>query len=1011
MQAEAGEKTEALRERVEQELARALAVLPSLGADPALGDFLMAEIAAGPDPEHTARVTARVLEAVSAAEGRLDVADPERAGRGIARLLGAAPFFSTWLARHPDWLGRLAQDELEHERGLEEYLERLAAMREARQGDDPADWLRELKYYELARITWRDVDVVPIDRVGETLAEVSHLAEALLACAFDLAAARVSERFGKPLWRGPEGERVELAFCVLGLGKLGSEELNFSSDVDLVYVHEEPPGPLSLLDAGEGARCSDVEYWNAIGRELRTLVSASTGSGFLYRVDLDLRPEGGKGPLVICEEELLRYFEVRADLWERTAYMKARPVAGSTALGWRVLRRLQPMIFHRGMHWDAVEAIRILKERIESERSGGEDEFDVKLDRGGIRDVEFVAQSLQLLHGGRIPQLRERSTQLSIAGLAAVGVLPAEVADRLLESYRFLRRLENRIQMEGEQQRHRCPRDEDGLERLALSLGLRGGDGRSAGAVLAREIENVRERVVSNLPTMLGGGSDERILDLFARHIPKLLAHPTARRMVESLGEHFARAVDRSPEPSRALNNLDRFVSGVGSRRFYYELLFDRPELVDRLTALFSSSEYLSGYLARHPGLIEPVFDDPEVLLLDREALEQDLETLGGYGEDEETRLRALRLFHHRQMINVGLLDLDGRIERLETERSLTEIGEVCLACALDLARDQIASRSDEARQRLAESEFLVVGMGKLASGELSYGSDLDLIFLYDAPGVEGPAKMEVQELSVRLAQKLIAALQTRTADGMCYEVDTRLRPSGNQGLLVTSIDAFEHYHAESADLWERQALLRSRPVAGGEALARRFVEIRREILGRPLPDGAAQEIHRIRLRMEHELARETAVRKDLKTGRGGLTDIEHVVQLLQLRHGREHEALLATDPIEVQLERLRDLGLLEAEDARALAEGWHFLVLLSSRMRVVENRSISDLDEERGDLEGIARMLGYVDESGRSGAAARQLLRDYQRHTDGIREIYLRVLAVEEEDGDAGSQSGTRAP
>jgi glutamate-ammonia-ligase adenylyltransferase len=999
-----GETPETLRGRVEGELLTALGDVAHSPAGAALSGSLVDEVCAGPDPEHTARVIGRALEAMMAAGIGLELPDPERAGRGIARLLGAAPFFSTWLVRHPDWLVRLANDELDRARALEVYVERLAAMRQAREGDDPAEWLRELKYYELARITWRDVDSVPIERVGETLAEVSHLAEALLGCAFDIAAARVSERFGPPRWRGPEGDTVELAFCVLGLGKLGSEELNFSSDVDLVYVHEEPPGPLSSLEPGEGAGCSHVEYWNAVGRELRTLVSASTGSGFLYRVDLDLRPEGGKGPLVICEEELLRYFEVRADLWERTAYMKARPVAGDAALGWRVLRRLQPMIFHRGMHWDAVEAIRILKERIESERSGGESEFDVKLDRGGIRDVEFVSQSLQLLHGGRIPQLRERSTQLSIAGLAAVGVLPPEVADELLASYRFLRRLENRIQMEGEQQRHRCPRDEAGLERLALSLGLRGDEGESAGAVLARKIERARERVVSNLPTMLEGSSDERILDLFARHVPRLLAHPTARRMVEELGGHFARAVDRSPDPSRALNNLDRFVSGVGSRRFYYELLFDRPELVDRLTALFSSSEYLSGYLARHPGLIEPVFDDPEVLLLDREALESDLDSLGGYRDDEELRLRALRLFHHRQMINVGLLDLGGRIERLDMERALTEIGEVCLACALDLARDQIASRSDEYRQRLSESEFLVVGMGKLASSELSYGSDLDLIFLYDAPGVEGPAKMEIQEISVRLGQKLIAALQTRTADGMCYEVDTRLRPSGNQGLLVTSIDAFERYHAESADLWERQALLRSRPVAGGDALARRFSEIRREILGRPLPDGAAKEIHRVRLRMERELARETAARKDLKTGRGGLTDIEHVVQLLQLQHGAKHEALLEADPTGVQLARLQALGLLDAEGARALAEGWHFLTLLSSRMRVVENRSISDLDQERGDLEGIARMLGYSGESGRSGAATRELLADYQRHTDGIREIYLRVLGVSEEDGDSGA-------
>lgn len=979
----------------ETELQKPLRALERRGAPTAFGRSMLAEIEVGPDPERTARAVRRVLEAV--VESRVEIApsDPVAAGRGFARLLGAAPFLATHIARRPMWLPRLAGDSLDRARTKSEYAERLEAHLRARAGETTEDSLREFKYYELARITWRDVDVLAIEDVGETLAELSSLAEALLTHALEVALARTAGRLGPSRWQGPGRKPVDLAMVVLGLGKLGTGELNFSSDVDLVYVYEEPPVPLSSLDSAQGARCSPVEYWSEVGRELGPLVSAYTNEGFLYRIDLELRPEGTRAPLVICEDELLRYFEVRADLWERAAYMKARPVAGDHDLGWRVLRGLDPMIFSRAMQWNVVDAIRHLKERIELERSGGNDEFDVKRDGGGIRDVEFVVQSLQLLYGGRIPQVRERSTERAIGALAGAGVLPAEVAATLLAAYRFLRRLENRIQMEGEQQRHRCPQGGEALERLARALGLRGSDPGEAGFVLAREIQDTRESVVASFPAFLGHGSQEKVLDLFARHLRAALVYAPVRQLVEGLALRFAREIDTSPSPNRALDNLERFVRGVGSRRFYYELLTDRPELVDRLTALFASSEYLSGYLARNPELVEPVFDDPDVLLLGREALEQDLSSLGGHAPEDETRLRALRLFHHRQMINVGLLDLAGAIESSEAERSLSEIAEVCLDGALALARDQIAARSLEHEERLGKTAFLVVGMGKLATLELSYGSDLDLIFLYDASQTDAPAQLEAQELSVRLAQKLIAALHTATAEGRCYEIDTRLRPSGNQGLLVTSISAFERYHAES-DLWERQALLRARPIAGDPRLGERFLAARLEILRRRIPVDAAQEIHRIRIRMERELARETSARKDLKTGRGGLIDIEHVVQLLQLRHGAEHATLFEPDPLELQLGRLADLGLLDASDAERLRAGWRFLKSLSSRLRVVENRSISDLDQERGDLESLARALGY-DGGPRGRSAGRELLADYHRNTEMIRDVYLRVLAVDE--------------
>jgi glutamate-ammonia-ligase adenylyltransferase len=291
--------------------------------------------------------------------------------------------------------------------------------------------------------------------------------------------------------------------------------------------------------------------------------------------------------------------------------------------------------------------------------------------------------------------------------------------------------------------------------------------------------------------------------------------------------------------------------------------------------------------------------------------------------------------------------------------------------------------------------EFLVVGMGKLASWELTYGSDLDVIFLYDVQGADDRVLLEAQEYFVRLAQKLIWALQTRTASGICYEIDARLRPSGNQGMLVVSLGAFERYHSTSAQVWERQALLRARPVAGSSRLGAAFEQLRRRILHEPPPADVGQEIHRVRLRMETELAQETMRRHDFKTGRGGMHDVETVVQLLQLVHGSRHEALFDVEPVANQLARLQRLGLLDDSAADILRGGWEFLQRLSSRLRIVENRSISDLDEERGDLEAVARDLNYGSPQ-RKGGALRALLDDYRRHSAAIRAVYCNVLGVE---------------
>ena len=957
-----------------------------------------------PRPEQADRLADRLLSATLGGDAG-SVASrlkqrPDGCGEELSRIFyavcGIAPFLATFFERNPLWLFELLEDELEKPRERGELERRLDAALSAEGGSDPAVALRRFKYFELARITIRDScdEWVPLSESAVTLRELSALADVLLERALAIAEIGVRESLGPARWRSRDGETIPLAFSVLGLGKLGSEELNYSSDVDLVYVHETPKSPLALPepeDASKGfAALAPVDYFTRLAQSFAKLVGSQTTERFLYRIDLDLRPQGAQGVLVVSDESLAAYYEAWADTWERAAFMKARPVAGDSKLGWRAIRKVDPMIYRSGMDYAGVESILAMKRKVEEARGGRSDGFNVKIDAGGIRDVEFIAQALQLLHGGRILQIRGRSTQASLTNLLDVGLLSSDDAGRLIEAYLYLRRVENRIQMEDERQQHLVPGAGDALTRLARSMGFLSTD---ASDCFEAELQRRRVTVQTLFAGTYAEGGKNRILDLFARNVPQMIALPSMREMFDALAEQLARKIDESPEPERALNSLDRFIASIGSRRFYYELLLDRPELVSRLVALFASSKYLANYLSRYPRLIERLFADPDVLLHSREALRTEFEeTLRSIADESrdpnEVALDALRIFQHCQVLNVGLLDIAGEIGRAEAEVGLSEVAEVCVTEALRIAERRLATR----REGVPEGAFLVVGMGKLGSSELTYGSDLDLIFLYDVPGGDPARNIEAQTYFVTLSQRLMSSLQSPTGEGFCYEIDARLRPSGKQGSLVTSLAALRRYHQSGAAVWERQALLRARVVAGDPRLAEAFATARREILGAPMPEDFAAEVDTIRQRMETELASETRMRRNFKTGRGGLLDVETVVQYLQLRHGREDPALFEVGRVEIQLGRLADRGLLAPEAAVKLGAGWEFLQQLSSRLRMVENRSITELDGERGDLEGLARRLGYA-AGGRDRSARRALLADYQRHTDEIRHIYEEIL------------------
>ncbi|MEE8165466.1 MAG: hypothetical protein V3T64_07855, partial [Myxococcota bacterium] len=508
-----------------------------------------------PNPNAARRLADNALAVTTPQIRAALAACPEDAIAAVFRALcGVAPFFASALVRNPSWLPALAAENYSKPRARATLLADLDAALETVRSRDPSQTgaairvLREFKYYELARITVRDCspEWLPLPESAETLSELSLLADALLDRALAIAVEAIAAQIGPAKWASVEASNpdIELGFCVLGLGKLGSRELNYSSDVDLVYVFESPEGPVFQSefdpefdreldsDPQRGSAVAPVEYFTRLGQKFGAIVAETTAHGFLYRIDLDLRPEGSQGGLVISDNALETYYEAFADTWEKAAFMKARPVAGDLDLGWRTIRAVDPMIFRSSMDYAAVESIRTLKAKIEAAHGHSDSGFNVKIDSGGIRDIEFIAQSMQLLHGGRIPQVRDPSTQGALERLAGAEVLPPTAVDGLLDSYRFLRRLENRLQMEAERQTHVVGTRPAQRTRIARAMGYRGPN---SAEEFDLDLGVHRAEVVSFFESFVGGGDDERIFELFSRNVPSLVALDTSRRLIRQL--------------------------------------------------------------------------------------------------------------------------------------------------------------------------------------------------------------------------------------------------------------------------------------------------------------------------------------------------------------------------------------------------------------------------------------------------------------------------------------------
>ncbi len=841
----------------------------------------------------------------------------------LERVVAASEFVAEAVNREPGLLAQLAESgELRRPREAGEIARLARAVVDG--GEDEATFmadLRRLRRREMVRIAWRDLTGAAA--LAEVLHELSNLADAAITAGLEFAGRPLAERYGTP--RSRDGEPQELV--VLAMGKLGGRELNFSSDIDLVLLYPE---------SGEtdGRRpIANEDYFTRLAQALVRLLHTPTAEGFVFRVDLRLRPFGESGPPVVNFGAFEEYLQKHGRDWERYAYVKARAITGIAAYRGLYDEAVRPFVYRRYLDFGVFESLRGMKEMIAREVARRELQDDIKLGPGGIREIEFIVQAQQLIRGGSEPGLQTPSLLAVLPRLQGAKLLPAAVVADLQEAYGFLRRCENRLQMVADQQTHALPVDEAGRRRLATAMGVAGWSD------FMRQLDERRRKVTAHFNNVVFGPGGRALaapvatLDalwapepeesVIATDIARLGIRDSAgaagllvalrrsayfrrldefgrRRLAVLLPRLLTEIANDSGGDSETgelalLARLIRIVEAIGGRTAYLALLNENASALSRLVGICRLGDYLARQVAAHPLLLDELLDSRIFETMpDRSQFRQELAIrLEHAGNDEEMQVDALRHFRRAATFRTAMQDLTGRLPLMQVSDRLTDVAELILDQALSLAWRKMLELYGEPRCVIAGCEraarVAVVGYGKLGGMELGYGSDLDLVFLHDSAGEQqntaGPKAVDNEVFFLRLAQRLLHLLTVHTAAGRLYEVDVRLRPSGKGGLAFTQIAAFEDYQRREAWTWEHQALLHSRWVAGDVDLGAEFSRIRREVLVNSVRRETLREdivAMRERMRSEHYRAHEGFF--DLKQDRGGIADIEFIAQYWVLR-------------------------------------------------------------------------------------------------------------------------------
>ncbi|MBW3576559.1 MAG: bifunctional [glutamine synthetase] adenylyltransferase/[glutamine synthetase]-adenylyl-L-tyrosine phosphorylase [Actinobacteria bacterium] len=917
----------------------------------------------------------------------------------LVAVAGASRPLGDLLARHADAVESLREPQPVHAAGIAEQVKVAIASTD---GDDRAAAVAGIRRRTTAAIAARDLTgELDVEQVGW---ELARLADGVLAGA----TAALHDELG--------GERPTARLCVIGMGKLGGEELNYVSDVDVVFVHAPRRADASNQDA-RAAREEAQQVFTALLR----LLNASTTMGRAYEIDPTLRPEGREGALSRTVPSFVAYWERWAKTWEFQAMLKARPVAGDLALGQELLDAAEPFVYPENLDPSTVSQVRDMKGRVEAKdevvRHG---QRHLKLAPGGLRDIEFAVQLLQLVHARGDPTIRQRGTVRALAALGDRGYIAVDDAETFSSAYRRLRTVEHRLQLAEERRTHTVPDDPDRQECLARSLGYRPTADRRARAAFLEELRSLQ----GNVRDLHAKLFYRPLLEMHAA-VPAsdaalveqrtgVLSEDAALRRLEALGFRDARGVLRdvraltagvsrrattlrmalpamlhalaeSPDPDGGVRGLRTLVEAHGDDAALVAALRDQPPVADLLARLLGTSEVAGELLLTVPQGVEWLTNaDARAQPRLREDLVRTALGMLRWQEDLAGRQAALRRFKRREQARIVIRDLAGDASVTAVGAELAALGDACLEAGLQAVLDAV--RDAEGTGDGDPASIAVIGLGKLGGRELHYPSDLDVMVVHGPTPDDGDAGGDERRASVfavEVAERLLPALSSATAEGTAFDVDAELRPEGRSGPLSRSLASCRAYYERWAEPWERQALLKARRVAGDMELGRSFVALAQQH-AYPQVFGTAEAtaVRRMKARIERErIPRRVDPKRHLKLGAGGLTDVEWTVQLLQQQHGA-HEPMLRTPSTMAGVDALQDVGILDATEATWLRDGYRFLATVRNRLYLLRQRDVDVLPTAVLVLEKLARSLGY-------GRNARQVLEDdYLRHTRHIRRV-----------------------
>lgn len=876
----------------------------------------------------------------------------------VGKVWACSEFVARLCTRKPFLLKELFEQGLETGSALSDFKTRIQkAMSSAADTDESLmQVLRVQRQREMLRIAWRDLE--GFATLHQVLCELSDFAEAMVSVTLDHLYNKAIQVMGTPM----SEQGVPQTLLVLGMGKLGGHELNFSSDIDLIFAYAEDGHTRG------GRHLTNHEFFLRLVRQLVKVLNETTQEGFVFRVDARLRPYGESGPLVMGFTAMEQYYQSQGRDWERYALIKARAICGDKKDIETLTAMLRPFVYRRYLDFSAFESIREMKLMIEAEvkRKGIQD--NIKLGRGGIREIEFIGQTFQLLRGGRDVMLQTRGIMDALDMLGEMKLLAIDEVDQLKQAYHFLRRLENRIQMDRDRQVHNLPDDEVGRQKLSLAMGVEHWDELNEQIKIHREnVDTIFQGIVSNESETEknteeavalkaywsnASASDDLMqwledrgffntsevlqqLDSFRKSAQvKTLSELASKRLLNLLSKLLVQ-ITTFPEPSVLLERILEILNSVTGRRVYINLLLEYPEARTQMLSLCAISSWFVKQLVANPILLDELLDARELYQSKtHNALTKELDYLLSSVEegDLEQIMDRLRQFKNTQVMKVAVLDVNQVLAVTDVGETLSNIAEVVLVKALQQAWGDMYKKYGRPVCHIDGNPFspemAIVAYGKLGGEELGYGSDLDIVFLHNSEGekqtTNGEKVIDNSTFFSRVAQRALHILGTRTYSGNLYEPDIRLRPEGRSGLMVSSLETFERYQREKAWTWEHQALIRARIVAGSDHVRQEFDRIRKSVLAvQREQESLCQDVVDMREKMRSHLASRDPDSFDIKQDAGGIVDIEFIVQAGVLLNAKECPGMLDTTSTLVYLERLVACGWLEEKESEHLSAAY----------------------------------------------------------------------------------------